>query len=144
MEVLQGQRDVAARADVRFDDARTSALRKEFLDSLLFPGMFERHESINPPVTDSFEWIFESGRFGGHDDETDRHLRGSFAKWLRSNQSFYWINGKAGSGKSSLMSFIEGDRRTRDYLQDWSGNSPLHVFSFFFWRPRSQLQKSIP
>jgi hypothetical protein len=58
-------------------------------------------------------------------------------------QFLFCISGKVGLGKSSLISFIEGDIRTKGHLWHWSGDRALDVLKFFFWRPSSVLPKSI-
>lgn len=143
-----------------FDHAKSSqqieSARKAFLDSLWFMDMFARQESIRPPSTNTYEWIFNEqtedeeeqseSEFSWSEHELswyDEDLHGRFKRWLCGEECTFWINGKAGSGKSCLMSFIETDERTIDALKPWAGDRPLHVFSFFFWRPGSELQKSI-
>ncbi|KAI1348045.1 hypothetical protein F5Y01DRAFT_328896 [Xylaria sp. FL0043] len=67
----------------------------------------------------------------------------NFRKWLREDASMYWISGKAGSGKSTLMAHIIDDERTHEDLEIWSSGKRLRLLSFFFWRAGSQLQKSV-
>jgi hypothetical protein len=124
----------------RFDQVQDSLVHKAFLDSLYFPDMFARHRNIAPPSEGTYEWIFDQDL---EQDEKMRAKLGQFKRWLSSDEPCFWINGKAGSGKSSLMSFIESDKRTQDELNIWSGSHKLYIFSFFFWRPGSDLQKSI-
>ena len=54
------------------------------------------------------------------------------------------INGKTGSGKSTLMRYIYEDPRTLKALQVWARKRNIEVFTpkFFFWNPGSDLQKS--
>jgi hypothetical protein len=125
--------------------AEVTAKRKEVLHSLEYAEMFNRQQAIKPPASGTFEWIFDDSPPKA-DLEQDEHarLRGKFARWLRSDdQPIFWVSGKAGSGKSSLMSFVQNDLRTRDALSTWSGGQELHEFYFYFWRPGSALQKSI-
>jgi hypothetical protein len=130
---------VLPRVDARFDRAQSSLEYKTFLDNLSFPDMFARHRNINPPSTGTYEWIFnqDAGK-----DEKERADLGKFKRWLCSDEPYFWINGKAGSGKSSLMSFVESDKRTEEALKSWAGPRELHTFSFFSWRPGSDLQRS--
>ena len=72
-----------------------------------------------------------------------KHLPWSnFADWLACGDGVYWINGKAGSGKSTLMSYITSERRTRKALTNWARSSDLLMVSFFFWNAGTGLQKS--
>jgi hypothetical protein len=67
---------------------------------------------------------------------------GSFVKWLTGEHSMYWITGKPGSGKSTLMKYLYNDPRTLTYLQKWSGDSPLSVGGYFFWNSGTVMQMS--
>jgi hypothetical protein len=125
---------------MRFDQVQDSLAHKAFLDSLFFPEMFARHRNIAPPSAGTYEWVFDQD---GEENKQIRAKLGQFKCWLSSDEPYFWVNGKAGSGKSSLMSFIESDKRTEDELKIWSGSHELYMFSFFFWRPGSDLQKSI-
>ena len=66
------------------------------------------------------------------DDEVDEidQLWNSFSSWLQSNDNIFWIRGKPGSGKSTLMKFIINDDSTKHLLQYWSPNTRL--LSHFF------------
>lgn len=108
--------------------------RERFLRSLDFPEIDARQEDISDIHTKTFEWIF---------DESDRAMRpwDNFVNWLKCADSIYWINGKAGSGKSTLMNFICCDERTKTFLGSWRPG--VVVLKFFFWRAGSPLQRSI-
>lgn len=61
----------------------------------------------------------------------------NFASWLEhkvevpaKNQT-YWINGKAGSGKSTLMKFILEHDKLYESLRKWAGSSTLLILNFF-------------
>jgi hypothetical protein len=129
--------------------AEVTAKRKEVMDSLKYSEMFDRQQTIKPPSIGTFEWIFDDSppEEDSSQNECDRSrhdMRGRFSRWLRSDESLFWISGKAGSGKSSLMAFIQDDPRTKAALTTWARGHELYTFSFYFWRPGSALQKSIP
>src|ERR1700733_6219681 len=66
----------------------------------------------------------------------------SFVSWLRDHsQPVFWISGKAGSGKSTLMKYIRRDERTRRYLSDWALGANVVLASFFFFERGNELQK---
>lgn len=77
----------------------------------------------------TYEWIFEDGRT-------------SFSGWARSEESLFWITGKAGSGKSTLMRLLSEHEETQDLLQEWAGSSEVVLLSFFFWNAGNTMQKS--
>lgn len=54
----------------------------------------------------------------------------------------YWITGKPGSGKSTLMKFIVGHDRTRELLKKWSAGNQLVIAHHYFWCSGTTLQKS--
>jgi len=66
-----------------------------------------------------------------------------FRVWLMSGQGLYWINGKAGSGKSTLMDYVNRHGRRLEYLEEWCPDRLLLTPSYFFWAAGSRLQKSI-
>ncbi|KAK7995800.1 hypothetical protein PG991_015267 [Apiospora marii] len=76
------------------------------------------------------------------EDATERTWD-DLAAWLRNDNGVYWVNGKAGSGKSTLMAHILDDTRTKKALDVWCVGSNCHVLSYFFWRAGTGMQKSI-
>lgn len=65
----------------------------------------------------------------------------SFSNWLRSTDTIYWISGKPGSGKTTLVKYIVTHPWTRIYLDFWSPG--CEIVSHYFWRPGSPMQKSL-
>lgn len=65
----------------------------------------------------------------------------SFSNWLSSTDVIYWISGKPGSGKTTLVKYILFHERTRKYLDIWSPG--CMIISHYFWRPGSWMQKSL-
>lgn len=109
---------------------------RALLEWLQFPRQDARREQIQPAHQDTFEWIY--------DEDLDQHDSASnFAEWLRSENGLYWIYGKAGSGKSTLMKMLSSDPRTRELLEIWAGTEPLIMSSFYFWNPGTDMQRSI-
>ncbi|KAI1751782.1 hypothetical protein F4782DRAFT_504231 [Xylaria castorea] len=109
------------------------------VDSLTFTGLSHREEAIPQAHQKTCEWIFSEPRVSTDDGE----CWSSFNKWLvSSEQEIYWITGKIGAGKSTLMKFIVSHQRTKQLLQQWSGSKPLVICSFYFWNPGNELQKA--
>lgn len=52
------------------------------------------------------------------------------------------MNGKAGSGKSTLMRYIHDKPHTRRLLSTWAEPLPLTTATFFFWNSGTSLQRS--
>ncbi|KAK3654005.1 hypothetical protein LTR22_010916 [Elasticomyces elasticus] len=80
------------------------------------------------------------------DNVEDCNSRPDFMQWLRNGSGLFWISGKLGSGKSTLMAHIIRNERTTTELQVWAKPRIPRVISFFFWRAGSHeqaLQNSI-
>ena len=107
---------------------------QRLLDSLHFPDIHCRQEQIADAHSETFQWIFDvsPSAFRRWDN---------FVEWLENGEGTYWINGKLGSGKSTLMSYICQDARTSAALAKWGGIGVIAP-KFFFWNPGSVLQKS--
>jgi hypothetical protein len=48
-----------------------------------------------------------------------------------------------GSGKSTLMKYLEDHRNTKQYLKEWSGGARLVKTSHYFWISGTPMQKSL-
>lgn len=106
-----------------------------FLTSLYYPEMKARQETISDIHQQTFTWIF---------DRTGNGIRpwNNFVSWLEKGHGTYWIQGKAGAGKSTLMNYISADPRTTDSLNVWCQPSQILILTFFFWNAGTKLQKS--
>lgn len=115
------------------DKQEQSARWAKLLDSLAFPEMNSRKiTSSIDAYHDTFLWIF---------DEDNERAWDSFLSFLTSQeQKLYWISGKPGSGKSTMMKFLIGHDKSRELLEQWSTN-PL-IISYFFWLRGSSTQRS--
>ncbi|KAI1275444.1 hypothetical protein F5Y07DRAFT_389906 [Xylaria sp. FL0933] len=109
---------------LRLNEFNQLRRREKLLESLWFPEIEQRRDEIKEPAPSQSYFP-------------------NFRKWLREDASMYWISGKAGSGKSTLMAHIIDDERTHEDLEIWSSGQRLRLLSFFFWRAGSQLQKSV-
>jgi hypothetical protein len=105
------------------------------LESLQYDRMTERVDKVEIAHQKTFDWIFRKS-------ESDEIPWNSFVDWLTQGSGVYWINGKAGSGKSTLMRYIYEDSRTKDLLRIWAAPLSLTTATFFFWNIGSNLQKS--
>ena len=106
----------------------------QILNSLRFTEMHSRMNDIVESHTDTFHWIFEEDASRPWD---------SLYKWLRDDDPVYWINGKPGSGKSTLMKFLINDARTKNLLVQWTpGQQPL-VVEVYFWLSGTEMQRSL-
>ncbi|KAI1392484.1 uncharacterized protein F4822DRAFT_441430 [Hypoxylon trugodes] len=98
------------------------------LESLNFDRRPVRYSSIEVAHERTFNWVFQPS------DKPDLDsTAGSVHRWLECGDGVFWISGKPGSGKSTLMKFISSHPQTRRALSTWSDPRPLVVASHFFW-----------
>lgn len=137
---------------------------ERLLSSLRFDEINARKSQIDCSFPNSFLWIFgiedpntsavvsendSDERSSGSDTSrccraTRGRLEGSFVDFLNSDDSLFWISGKPGSGKSTLMKFVLSSPRTQSELRKRQQRE-VQIIShfFFFWKPGSTLQQSI-
>lgn len=121
------------------DDALSSAplphgvetlTTERILHSLEYSTLFDRKQSIKKAYEKTFEWMFQ--------DESD------FVKWLENkDRTVYWITGKPGSGKSTLMKYISQHNSLRKHLNSWTGSHQLLISGFYFWHAGANLDNSL-
>ena len=95
------------------------------IESLVAKGTNTRRDEVDDAFSDTYKWIFNSQgeAYCSWDD---------FVRWLRSGRDIYWVNGKAGSGKSTLMKFIWSSPLYKDNLKHWAPSRELILPSYFF------------
>jgi len=106
-----------------------------FLAKLSFPEKDDRELNIVQAVKDTFDWIYR-------DPPPTSTPWTNFREWLGQGTGIYWITGKAGSGKSTLMKFLNTDPRTREFLAEWCPGVRLSTAGFFFWNSGTEAQAS--
>jgi len=114
--------------------SRTKA-ELHILASLSFPTMTDRYDTIPEAHRQTFEWIFR-------DPEERTETWSNFCQWAESGTGVYWINGKAGSGKSTLMRFIVDHPQAQELLGKWAPGQSLEMAAFFFWKSGVLEQRS--
>jgi hypothetical protein len=90
-----------------------------------------RHDDISEAHHKTYEWIFERQEIG-------------FTEWLSRGEGIFWIHGKPGSGKSTLMKFLL--KKRLQLLQSFQSTQKLRavVAGIFFWSAGTPMQKSLP
>lgn len=69
--------------------------------------MVSRQEEVSGAYIGTFQWIFDA-------TTDDTKAWDNFAQWLESGDGVYWISGRPGSGKSTLMRYIVEEPNTED------------------------------
>jgi hypothetical protein len=142
--------------------AECERIQSVFLVYLQYDSMIDRESRIAVAHESTFQWVFRSSKDPCNNSRMPRWS--SLQEWLKSNHQVYWITGKAGSGKSTLMKFLcspaedsqeevvqetsrDGVRQKRcrcdPYLEEWAGPSKLIVASFYFWNSGMEAQMTI-
>jgi hypothetical protein len=96
------------------------------LDSLRFEQIEFRHAKIHDAHPNTFTWI----------------LSDQFTRWIQSSEPIFWISGKPGSGKSTLMKFLADNPRTSQWLRQSSKEQKQVVASYYFWVNGTDIQRS--
>ncbi|EEU35598.1 uncharacterized protein NECHADRAFT_86865 [Fusarium vanettenii 77-13-4] len=106
------------------------------LSRLWFRKIHDRREDVADAHLDTLQWALYPPKGEARWDD--------LSQWLRqdSEHGIYWISGKAGSGKSTLMKYLHSQERTRRLLREWSGASSYTLVDFFFFNLGTQEQKS--
>jgi len=84
----------------------------------------------------------------------DREATCSLQDWLQTSLNIaghvpdiYWVSGKPGSGKSTLMKFLANDwlneGKVMELLGQWAEGLEVLTPSFYFWNPGTPEQKSL-
>ncbi|KAI0201235.1 hypothetical protein F4808DRAFT_469889 [Astrocystis sublimbata] len=101
-------------------------LTERILSTLRFSLMNARENQIKLVSEDTAAWIFDRRKSGAAAEDAQLH----FAHWLEVDDPIFWISGKPGSGKSSLMKFLLLDHRTKDHLSKWKPD--VTICRYFF------------
>jgi len=169
VKIIQQQLDKEAASRITEDQ------RQSFLNSLSYPTIQSRLEAIHDPHDGTFMWIFDGDVNDGStsDDETayrhslneslanmaanpppEREAICSLKDWLQTSSNtadhtpdIYWVSGKPGSGKSTLMKFLANDwlneGKVMELLEQRAEGLDVLTPSFYFWKPGTPEQKSL-
>ncbi|KAM7191942.1 hypothetical protein V8F20_009066 [Naviculisporaceae sp. PSN 640] len=117
----------STKAGASYDpEARKRDRIQELCERLWFDAIPRRHHAIKAAHQKTFEWIFTGQKKTAQSNTT-------FQEWMTSGKGLYWISGRAGTGKSSLMKFLDDDPRTEPTFQRWAGGRKLVLAKFYFW-----------
>jgi hypothetical protein len=114
---------------------KLAEIEEERWKSLSFQVMDEREDAIADVELRTFDWILQP-------PQAKNRPWSSFIEWLEIGSSIYWISGKAGCGKSTLMKYLKSHDRVQAALETWAVDTPLITASFFFWYNGNELQKT--
>jgi hypothetical protein len=133
LTAFSAQMDSAARAEA---EARFCRM---ILAVLHFQTLPDREDSIPGAHAKTLSWLFDEDS-----QAQDGHTHVSITRWLRDqHDSIYWITGKPGSGKSTLMKYLYHNQSLPILLSDWSEPHKLVTAGFYFWNSGSTVQMSL-
>jgi hypothetical protein len=115
--------------------AKAYKVERAIIRGLTFKVMADRQAEIKRAHSETCEWIFSPS--------AKRPSADHFAEWLKDGDGIFWVGGKPGSGKSTLMKYIYNNVRTKQMLAQWSGDSTLVTACFYFWAGGTFMQNSI-
>jgi hypothetical protein len=155
----------------RLEEKKSSDLHeKRLVEMLKFGDISLRHEAIPEAYEQTFQWVLrkqnersqqQHGRTSTAAREIPRQGPSwdNFVEWLEGDKSLYWITGKPGAGKSTLMKFLYHHPKTVRYAQEWlnratsvaaahrpscqsSSKTQLSLAAFFSWNSGTSIQRS--
>ena len=106
--------------------------------SLDFYSRPVREVAVPEAHSRTFKWVVDNQTDQDADSKASR-----FLNWLRHGTGTFWITGKPGSGKSTLMKFVARHSNTSQALSEWSHPKPSVVARHFFWIAGTSMQKSL-
>ncbi|KAJ8107861.1 hypothetical protein OPT61_g8575 [Boeremia exigua] len=113
----------------------TSEASKLVLHQLHFHELTYRYQRVAVAHRETFEWLYHA--------PVEPNSWTNFVDWLQSDtKPLYWVTGKPGAGKSTLMRFIVDHPTTSRILHRWQGIKQLLKISFFFWNSGTEMQMS--
>ncbi|KAH7308643.1 hypothetical protein B0I35DRAFT_99228 [Stachybotrys elegans] len=111
---------------IKANEGSDISVALRLLRTLRFNSMGFRYSKIPEAHLNTFQWMFNN----------------TFARWLTSSHPVFWISGKPGSGKSTLVKFLVDNLDLTRYLGAWTNGAKVVVASYFFWVNGTETQKS--
>ncbi|KAF5701311.1 hypothetical protein FGLOB1_10282 [Fusarium globosum] len=114
--------------------AKSALISSRVIRALWFRWYDDRRVNIKSPHFKTLQWAL--------DPPSDYLQWDDLNTWLQSASGLYWLSGKAGSGKSTLMKYLHEHVKTHALLQTWTNGSELILANFFFYALGKPEQKS--
>lgn len=97
--------------------------------------MYIRAEQIDYAYTGTLEWLYR-------DDHVTEPNGPGIVPWLRNGEGAFWIQGKPGSGKSTVMKHLVSSEKTARLLSSDGAAGPWILAGLFFTDRGGQSQRS--
>ena len=111
----------------------------KILQCIRFHCMDDRRLNVSTAHDSTFEWALRPSN-------GPTHCWSDLVQWLSCGSGVYWVHGKAGCGKSTLMRYLYDHATTNRLLSQWAGSETLLVGSHFFWnlgKPEQKTQQGL-
>lgn len=112
------------------------------IKSLTFESLPFRCEAITEAHRQTFKWALDAKRHGSETGDLPTQSC-ALEHWLRDGEDVFWVSGKPGSGKSTLMKFISTETETLKLLSQWAHPQTAVIVSHYFWHGGTPMQRSL-
>ncbi|KAF4825313.1 hypothetical protein CGCTS75_v009781 [Colletotrichum tropicale] len=106
-----------------FSDFKTCLVeyaQKQILDELRVDGMKNRFEEVEEAHESSFAWILDPDSPLEEDTSFGSQARQQFVIWSLHGHGIFYISGKPGSGKSTIMKYLCQSSKMKKHLRAWA------------------------
>lgn len=134
--LMEGAKDHGGPTPLRdvFREQIDQRCQQRILDSLWYRMLDHRRMSVCEAHPGTFDWALNP--------PTDDVEWDDLSRWMQSGSGIYWIHGKPGSGKTTLMKHLYDSSLTHSLLQEWAKDEPIVKPNFFFWQLGTSEQKT--
>ena len=112
----------------------TQRCQERVLERLWYRMIDERKNNVAEAHFETLQWALHP--------PTPEVEWDDLSEWLRSGSGTYWVSGKAGSGKSTLMKYLYQHPEIQALLETWAPDRRLVMANFFFWHLGTPEQKT--
>jgi hypothetical protein len=136
--IIQASADTRPAVNSAAVAVKKAILQLQILQRLWFRHHEDRRFNIKEAHYQTLRWALDPPN--GYMEWDD------LGSWLQDTRSIYWISGKAGSGKSTLMKYLLSQSRMFELLSKWACGSSIVLASFFFYalgRPEQKSQSGL-
>ncbi|KAK3372588.1 hypothetical protein B0H63DRAFT_551307 [Podospora didyma] len=132
-------RTIGSEAITGVPEATRHQIHTSIVETLAFDTIRLREDSIPDAFRETFSWIFQTPST----TPSGNLSWPSFPDWLGGDRRQpYWITGKPGSGKSTLVKFVLQSPSLEQHLNHWAGSLPLLITRYYAWIAGTTFQKS--
>ncbi|GAB1319895.1 hypothetical protein MFIFM68171_10105 [Madurella fahalii] len=138
--MLQEMQSSRGNMALEISPPKKQELQRLYIQTFEYDDLSYRESTITNAYKDTFKWMFQ---------HTPERRNACFMEWLESDSPLFWITGKAGSGKSTLMKYVAdfqggslGADQCRQHLEKWANGRRLIFASFYFWASGTAEQAS--